>query len=368
VAHVFRIAAVSAALLALTSCSAAHQDVKSQQDEGFKVQEDGGFKAQRDAGPSAQQDADAAEAQDKDRFATQQMDNCELLARVICGQVEMCLVDPLNDYLGAESIDCQRVQEALCKEFYALPGVDQNPAGTLTFAEDVPNIPCSEISWLPTYSKSPGTLESGSECYQAGQCKSGLCGAADGCGHCLDARATVASLGQPCSILGTEFVRCEPGLTCRSIYPDPPVCEPARSIGAPCEPQNCDLDTLTCVNNVCVPAVNLSDDCDPAADSCSFYYGLHCDPSTLKCVRQDLRQRATGESCGGMQNEGLCDEIKDYCRMAVAGSDGPGVCTPYVPLGKACDEQSVCASMLPCIDGVCTASFRTRFSTCKTTD
>jgi hypothetical protein len=161
-----------------------------------------------------------------------------------------------------------------------------------------------------------GTLEDGAACREGTQCKSARCG--DDTGVCST---------------------CKPNPACGSC-----------AAGTVCTPTGCSpLPVVAKVGEACSPA---------AAPLTVCARGASCDNRTGKCVKDG----EVGGSCadGPCTSNAYCDYASDRCaaaKPAGAKCSGPGsfecqkglacaagVCKAFtaVPLGKPCDDASLC--------------------------
>jgi hypothetical protein len=191
----------------------------------------------------------------------------------------------------------------------------------------LPNWACADFllgqNTPPGCDEALGLRANGSPCAVRQQCQSGYCGWAAGaaCGTC----ATPPQPGDSCAM--TE---CPNGLSCTGAGP---TCVAYAQVGESCSTSAPCSDGLTCVTSANASSgtcqagpATLGASCTFGGAGCDFYAGLTCNAASGTCVTAQFG--TAGEACGEVENQFA------YC---VAGTCARGQCSPYVPIGGACD-------------------------------
>jgi hypothetical protein len=295
--------------------------------------------------------------------SSEQRAGCAAQAEVLCTRLSTCYPDGLVRATGEEPAmavaECRQLRTALCEQALQLVGVEGDAAGLHAYASELQRMFCPNLALelLPgsRYTTRPGRRPPGQSCQIHDQCASNLCDLREGHGICLkDEPAQPA--GTPCAVEDSVY-RCRgPGLICDIATV---TCVAIPREGEPCPPRglanNCVDNGLECLAGTCRRALLFDEACDPAADLCSTYVGLVCNPATRRCT--STATRAEGQTCGGITMEGSCAGglycLLDPGTMAIGSFDGPGRCARHRRRGESCDALRMCAYALDCTNAVC---------------
>ena len=192
---------------------------------------------------------------------------------------------------------------------------------------------CSDFFWRKIDACwARGARADGDRCGSHKQCSSGYCAFQGECGYC----APPGGVGQRCP----RAEACLPGLQCLGA------CVLPTKQDEPCNTQSpCDLD-LYCKDGRCQPAGEVGQDC--TGNSCSYWKGLFCDPSTGKC--ETYQRAGPGEPCGVVAGKYAVCVPGDRCSGAT--QTGTGTCVGLVADGDPCADRN-CLYPARCANSIC---------------
>lgn len=279
----------------------------------------------------------------KDTSAADARAACVPFAAALCTRFAACSDFVIGASFGDEA-GCRASIEQRCKGVIGLPGVVYGAAELATCTKNVPTSTCESLFGGAVFdlcSLPAGTLDDGKRCFDAAQCKSGVCRqpAGEECGVC--ARAPAA--GEPCA-----DGSCSAALTCVSGK-----CLERAQPGKPCvESRQCPL-AYSCVDGSCVASLTEGAACDPTGktgNSCSLKDGLFClgVPPAGSCTKIGLAD--AGKACGQASPTTFT-----LCKASGNCKGSPtGVCEVAPGPGEPCAATgNLCAVAARCIGGVC---------------
>lgn len=273
---------------------------------------------------------------------------CVAYAQAFCAIKIRCTAYTFHrDYGTAEQCEA-RFGGNNCTTWMSSPGSKVTPADLVACAAALSTETCAQ--WFvstPPECGVKGSLSDGAKCAYDQQCQSGFCDIAPGalCGPCQ----TKARLGESCS----HFLReCENGMRCANPSGDTVewVCTVPGGEGASCSGDDECSWGLVCINDRCVRAKGLGEQC--SGRECDLRSDLMClsvaGSSGAACGR--VSYPAPGEACDEAAAI-VCGSSAD-CK-GTSGSAKAGVCSAAREDGAACDSSSDCLVPAQCLDGTC---------------
>ena len=275
-------------------------------------------------------------------------------------QAQKCLAD-LGRCNGANSFD-----DGPCREVFEGSAATGEPCQR--------NEDCAGDAFCQVGDDCPGTCtprkQEGEACLLASECA--YQGGATRCNYDMAGNGTCHSLaasppaakGQPCTRrLGTQesLVICQDGFWCATVPGGNPnddamgeCAEPIAASGAcfdgddVCSEGICDSDTAVCRK------LTLRKN---AGESCGQAVFAFCDPILGLLCGDDGTCQGSGDGSNGAKcftsDFQLGCSVGLFCqKAAMATSSDPGVCTPLLTDGAACETDSGCVGG-GCVNGVC---------------
>lgn len=337
-------ALVAVPLLAIASCSDAHEELAPAPDAGSDATTPADDGATTDAGnPDATPDAPANTEGDLER------DYCTPSAALICSRAQTCGCGSLVPGGALDLAACTARVSAKCMAAWgpfvtAGATIDKAAATACIGKLDALTPACGAPSGTVVFAAcAPFAIDPAK---MGETCKTPYC--AGGSGRCVAGKCTAA---------GRQGTACQDEYRCASGF----VCSPA---GGTCVPQGAAGTTCTVTEECAPPLACLGGSCKAlgavgaaCAEASECAVGLVCTggscaapPAT--CTRTS--ECGQGQSCGGPRTcvarlgaGGACVEDRD-CEQALYCDDASHTCTVRPAEGEPCARGTVCAAGLGC--------------------
>jgi hypothetical protein len=272
---------------------------------------------------------------------------CAFYAERDCAGFERCDLRDLKDFFN-DVATCRERLAQTCELRLTAPGTTESSSRVVACAKAIAQLSCDQYldydRWPEPCSLPAGNLPDGSGCVVSSQCQGGSCALpfAERCGVCK----TVSRAGGACM----RSDDCLDSMPCVDG-----VCVPHPKLGEPCSASNdrfC-IVGVTCQNldasglGTCEKPLSIGAACDPQAatgDQCDYTQGYACDAMTQQCeIAATSRLREIGEKCS---ESALC-QFASYC-------NGQGVCQAKPREGETCLSGVIdCLEPARCFQGVC---------------
>lgn len=337
-------ALVLLSVLAIASCSDAHEDPSATPDAGADATTPPYEEPTGDAGsPDATPDAPPETEGDLER------DYCTPSAALICSRAQACGCGTLVPGGALDLAACSARVSAKCMaawgQFVTAGAKIDKAAATACVAKlDAATPACGAPSGTVVFASCAPFAIDPAKMGEA--CKTPYC--ADGSGRCVAGKCTAA---------GRQGIECQDEFRCASGFVCSPVegtCVPQGTVGTACEVTEECAPPLACLGGSCAALGALGAACTEGGE-CAV--GLVCDAGSCAAPPPTCAQASDcgqGQSCGGARTcvarlgaGGACVEDRD-CEPALFCDDGTRACTARPAQGEPCARGTVCAPGLGC--------------------